>query len=358
MDCEKFDRVLLDLLYGELDELTQASAKRHTEHCTRCRAIVTELRATREVGSLPLVDPPEGLELKILEAERQARAVLPLRQRFGRAVSVLAGYAMRPQLAMAALLLLMIGSSLVFLRASPGARERVLVTERGVPESEGDTLVVPLPDRVREEAPPRPAAAAPVAEAAEAKAQRSAAASPAAGNATSASADDEEGKSDRADPASAFANGVALFDEGRYVEARRAFESVATRGGERAPEAALYAARSTRQSEGCSAASMQFEQVTARYPGTASALEATWQAADCYKSLGELDQARRSYERLLSTSYEERARAALARLEDEAPALAARKAKAAAASKPAAAAPHPAAPSQPAKPKATADAAF
>jgi TolA-binding protein len=355
MDCEKFDRVLLDLLYGELDELTQASAKRHTEHCTRCRAIATELRATREVGSLPLVDPPEGLELRILEAERQARAVLPLRQRFGRAVSVLAGYAMRPQLAMAALLLLMIGSSLVLLRARPGDRERVLVTERGVPESEGESLVVPMPERLRDEPVPAATAAAAV-EAAEGKSLRAqASAAPASPGALGA-ADDDLAKGDGVDAASAFANGVALFDEGRYVEARRAFESVSTRGGERAPEAALYAARATRQSEGCSGASMQFEQVTARYPGTASALEATWQAADCYKSLGETDQARRSYERLLSTSYEERARAALARLEDETPAVAARKAKAA--SRPAAASGPPAAAPQAAPPKPAADTAF
>jgi tetratricopeptide (TPR) repeat protein len=355
MDCEKFDRVLLDLLYGELDELTQASAKRHTEHCTRCRAIVTELRATREVGSLPLVDPPEGLELKILEAERQARAVLPLRQRFGRAISVLAGYAMRPQLAMAALLLLMIGSSLVFLRARPGDRERVLVTERGVPESEGESLVVPMPERLRDE--PAPAATlVPAQEAVEKSLRAQAAAAPAA---PGASGDDELAKGDGVDATSAFANGVALFDEGRYVEARRAFESVATRGGERAPEAALYAARASRQSEGCSAASMQFEQVTARYPGTASALEATWQAADCYKSLGEIDQARRSYERLFSTSYEERARAALGRLEDETPAVAARKAKAASrpAAAGAAAAPQPQA-APPAKPATATDSAF
>ena len=104
---------------------------------------------------------------------------------------------------------------------------------------------------------------------------------------------------------------------------------------------------------------MQFEQVTARYPGTASALEATWQAADCYKSLGEVDQARRSYERLFSTSYEERACAALGRLEDETPAVAARKAKAA--SRPATAAGAAAAPQPQAAPpaaKPAADSAF
>jgi hypothetical protein len=102
MDCERFDRIVLDLLYDELDELTAAAARRHLDQCARCRGIMAGLRATREVGALPLVDPPDGLELRILEAERQMRAQLPLRQRAGRAVSVLAGYAMRPQLAMAA----------------------------------------------------------------------------------------------------------------------------------------------------------------------------------------------------------------------------------------------------------------
>jgi hypothetical protein len=69
VDCEKFDRIVLDLLYEELDEITSAAAERHVEHCTRCRAIVNGLRATREVGALPSVDPPDGLELRILAAE-------------------------------------------------------------------------------------------------------------------------------------------------------------------------------------------------------------------------------------------------------------------------------------------------
>src|SRR5450432_2709808 len=112
------------------------------EHCARCRSIGAGLRATREVGMLPLVDAPEGLELRILEAERHATELLPLGKRLGRGLSLLAGYAMRPQLAMAALLMLMIGSSLLFLRAQPGDREHVLVTERGVPESDNEPLAV------------------------------------------------------------------------------------------------------------------------------------------------------------------------------------------------------------------------
>ena len=165
MDCERFDRIVLDFLYDELDELTAAAARRHVEQCARCRGIIAGLRATREVGALPLVDPPEGLELRILEAERQVRERLPLRQRAGRAVSVLAGYAMRPQLAMAALLLLAIGSGLVFFRQAPNDRDTVSVTERGVAESDPEPLSV-LP-RVQAEAPPPaplPHAASPSAE--------------------------------------------------------------------------------------------------------------------------------------------------------------------------------------------------
>ena len=147
MDCEKFDRIVLDLLCDELDELTHAAAKRHMEHCARCRSIGAGLRATREVGTLPLQDAPEGLELRILEAERHATQLLPIGKRMGRGLSLLAGYAMRPQLAMAALLMLMIGSSLLFLRAQPGDREHVLVTERGVPESDNDSVAV-MPKKV------------------------------------------------------------------------------------------------------------------------------------------------------------------------------------------------------------------
>ena len=321
MDCEKFDRVVLDLLYAELDELTSASAKRHTEHCTRCRGILSELRATREVGVLPLVDPPEGLEVKILEAERQARKGLPARQRVGRVISLLAGYAMRPQLAMAALLLLLIGSSLVILRGRPGERDSVMVTEQGLPGSENESLTIPLPERA-------PAAAEAPGAVAEGRAEAKAKSAPVAAAPAPAATAVEEEKDADAD----YSAGIALYDQGRYVEARRALDGIATRGGARAPEAALYAARATQQTEGCGAAVTQFEQVSARFRNTPSGLEAGWQAADCYRTMGENEQARRSYEALLSTDYEDRARSALARLDDETNtnATASRKAKAAA----------------------------
>jgi hypothetical protein len=328
MDCERFDRVVLDLLYDELDELTGAAARRHVDGCARCRNIASGLRATREVGALPSIDPPEGLELKILEAERRIRERLPLRQRFGRAVSVLAGYAMRPQLAMAALLLLVIGSSLVFLRARPGDRDSVLVTEHGVPESDSDSVtIVPMsPDR---EAPAAHGAA--LAASAENRDK-----SPPSASAQAAAGEPE-------DRQSAYESAMVLFRDRRYDEARQQFEAVAAKGGSEAAEAALYAAQSEKNSNGCSAAAGLFDQVPGRFPGTRAGYEATWQAAECYETLGESENARRSYQALLDDpTYAERAKAALAQLDraEGNVAVAARKAAAKAeAPPPAAAAP-------------------
>jgi hypothetical protein len=344
MDCEKFDRVVLDLLYGELDELTEAAARRHIEHCSRCKGVSAGLRATREVGALPLVDPPEGLELGILEAERRMNAKLPLSKKVGRGVSILAVYAMRPQLAMAALLLLMIGSSLFFLRARPGASESVLVTERGVPEMEAAEHVAIVPQAAPLDEPvPLASAAAPRAAAkADAVAQRErdgdekAAPSAELGLATN---DDSAKGEAAAEPlpgtepaADSLEAATAAFQGGRYVEAQRRFEEIAARGGPEAPGAALQAVEALRRQRGCPAAAPRYEEVHSRYRDTPSGSEAAWQAGDCYRALGELSRARQSLEALLEVGeYRSRAEAALQELSArEEQVAAARKAKAAA----------------------------
>jgi hypothetical protein len=96
MDCEKFEYALMDELYGELDELTSAAAKRHVSGCARCSALLGGLRATRRVAALPKVEPPADLEQRILDAAAAAtpRAV-PLRGRVARAVSLAGSWAMR-----------------------------------------------------------------------------------------------------------------------------------------------------------------------------------------------------------------------------------------------------------------------
>src|SRR5258706_7904401 len=260
MDCEKFDRIVLDLLYGELDELTEAAAKRHVEHCSRCKGVSSGLRATREVGALGLVDPPDSLELGILAAERRLNAQLPLGKRLGRGVSILAVYAMRPQLAMAALLLLMIGSSLFFLRSRSGAGDSVLVTERGVPETQAEHVaILPTPDRRRAENSPALASAAPKPAAAkgEALAQRGReeAAKVAELGAATADATKEEAAPGAADmeapagsePVDSMEAATAAFQGGRYVEAQRRFEEIAAHGGPDAPTAALQAVEALRR---------------------------------------------------------------------------------------------------------------
>jgi hypothetical protein len=137
MDCEKFDQILIDALYDELDELTLAAAKRHTDGCQRCEKAWSGLRATRKIGVLPLVEAPAGLEERILAAAREAQRNVAWPRRVGRAVSRAGAYAMRPQTAMAASFLLITGWALLLLRHKPdrsGAPSQVSVTERGVPE--------------------------------------------------------------------------------------------------------------------------------------------------------------------------------------------------------------------------------
>jgi hypothetical protein len=352
VDCEKFDRVALDLLYDELDELTSAAAKRHVEHCARCRGINGELRATRSVGALKLVDPPEGLELKILEAERRAHAGLPVRQRVGRAISIMAAYAMRPQLAMAALLVLMIGSSLFFLRARPGGRGNVLVTERGVPEGEADSVaIVPSPERrpvsaALRAAPahgplppetdrePRRERSSSTASDAPSRAEGRAAAPAGRDESTSKKGDAAGFADDLGSHESAYEAALGAYKDGRYVEAQRRFEEIAVRGGDKAAVASLYAAQALRSKSGCPAAAPVFAEVHARYRGSSVGSEAAWQAGDCYRSLGELERARENYEALLGDSaYGDRAQAALSDIQEREQRQAAARASAAAPAK-------------------------
>jgi len=376
MDCEKFDRIVLDLLYGELDELTEAAAKRHIEHCARCKNIAAGLRATREVGALALVDPPDSLELGILAAERRLNDKLPLGKKLGRGVSILAVYAMRPQLAMAALLLLMIGSSLFFLRARPSAQDSVIVTEQGVPEADGEHVAVARPEILEPTEPLAPSAAAsprPAAARGEVVAQREREADkPNAAGTIGQELAKEDAKGAAADGAAAEAEPLpgseptadtmaaanAAFQGGRYVEAQRRFEEIASRGGSEAPSAALQAVEALRRQRGCPAAAPRYDDVHSRYRDTPSGSEAAWQAGDCYRALGELSRARQSLEALLDVAeYRSRAQSALQELAArEEQVASARKAKAAAAAAPAAAAPVPASPpseAKPAKPRAT-----
>lgn len=327
MDSEKFDKIVLDLLYDELDELTRASAIRYTEQSARGKALYSELKATREVGAMPLVEPPADLEKRILEAEARVRAGRPLTERLGTLVSIVAGYAMRPQLAMAALLLLMVGSSLLFLRVKPGERSSVQVTERGVPESDREQVtVVPVPapsTAVAELSPPRPSPRAraefPRAPGAEDKAK-----APTADNAFAAAP--PPAGSQASDERLAEAAPTAEESRGAASGAGASLDGFAKELGRDDEQ------RPARRKSNCEAERAHYDEVIGD-PDASN--EAKWQLARCYDASGKVEQARMAYGALLTVpSYQERAKRALDILNTPQPRAAAK-----AAAKPATATP-------------------
>jgi hypothetical protein len=175
MDCEKFESTMIDELYEELDELTLAAAKRHVAGCARCASMRSGLRATRRLvrSALPVVEPPLDLEDRILAATRDAQNVVPIKRRVSNAISWAGSWAMRPQTAMAALFLLMIGSSVLLLRgraAKSPASGVITVSEQGAPVASAVTGTVARPSDLGSSSnahgtpePRRVAAAAPVA---------------------------------------------------------------------------------------------------------------------------------------------------------------------------------------------------
>jgi len=314
VDAEKFDKVVLDLLYDELDELTRASAIRHTEQSGRAKALYSELRATREVGTLPLLEPPDGLEERIMQAEERARRERPLRQRLGGLVSIAASYAMRPQLGMAAVLLLMVGSSLLLLRVKPGAPSSVQVTERGVPESEKDSVtVVPVakePPLAAEEPRAQPAAEAPRAARAHAEGPKG----NGGGSRPSATQADKTPFAAAApappesQPSPTDDLGASFTDD---VGAPSGAEGATAAGAEKTADESPAPSGS---SAGCDVDLPHYESILAA-PGTHSTAEidaARFAAAQCYQRLGRVDAARRQYRVLANNpTYADAARRAL-----------------------------------------------
>ncbi|HEX7671479.1 MAG TPA: hypothetical protein VF395_17925 [Polyangiaceae bacterium] len=353
MDAEKFDKVVLDLLYDELDELTRASAIRHMEQSGRAKALYSELRATREVGSVPLVEPPAGLEERILEAEARARAGRPLHQRIGTMVSIIASYAMRPQVGMAAVLLLMVGSSLLLLRVKPGEPSSVQVTERGVPESDKEVVaVVPappggdMPTRGEEQAAARTASHGRATDAvrpSDAPQEKPAEREEPRRSAPARNLDLDSRLAAKGQPTlDGLGSGAPGSAADPYAEGASAG---ATLGGsdKKAKDDESAAAPAAVRDE-CEITLPRYEAALARAASAIEANRARWGAAECYARLGRIESARKTYTALLGArAYADRARSALNALPPEPPATAAG---------PFAAAPPQAAPKAAAKPAA------
>ncbi|CAN5389247.1 hypothetical protein BH09MYX1_BH09MYX1_19950 [soil metagenome] len=346
MDCEKFESNLIDELYGELDDVTSAAMKRHAGGCSRCAGLLGGLRATRKVAALPLDPLPDGLEERVLAAAREAQKVVPMRSRLSQVVSRAGAWAMRPQTAMAAVFLLAIGSSVVLMNSrshDEQAPASVAVQTKGapvdMPELEsapptaydrgdnaahgtlgpvgrgrtGTTLAAgddltkdkfDLDEAKKESSDPSTigdgtrllANAAAPAGAAEVNA------APAVGGASNGSGSGGgyfagQGQAQQAyapGGGTAFQTAMDDYRAMKYDEATRRFDTLSSNDS----NAALWAARSVRESNGCAAAVGRFDQVAARSPDSPTGWEATLDAGRCYKSLGNYDAARARFAKL------------------------------------------------------------
>ncbi|HEY3817167.1 MAG TPA: zf-HC2 domain-containing protein [Polyangiaceae bacterium] len=362
MDCEKFESAMMDELYGELDELTSAAVKRHVAGCARCAALIGGLRATRRVATVPLVEPPADLEERILSAARDVQKVVPLRRRAARAVSFAGSWAMRPQTAMAALFLVMIGTSVLLLRGRSSrapATAEVTVTEQGAPAplATASPTAAPALDQTTTLLPAasaavawhtvetKPAPASPPGDLADEQRARGKAAfsrekdddglianaaapagapnnlppAAAAGGAaplggfgqSAGLAQPSAQQGDKKGQLSPFDTALQSYRGGRFDDATRAFDALA--GAD--PNADLWAARAVREGKGCRNALARFDKVARRAAGTPPGWDALLEGALCYRAVGDFGQARvRLTELLKVDSHKDRAQAELDRI--------------------------------------------
>jgi hypothetical protein len=360
MDCEKFESALMGELYGELDELTSAAAKRHVAGCARCAALLGGLRATRRVAVIPLVELPAGFEERLLGAVREAQKVVPMRGRVARAVSLAGSWAMRPQTAMAALFFITIGTSVLLLRgksAREAATAEVTVTEQGAPASAPAPAATSTASPFDPSLDPKGAMAAP----STALAARSLEGKPAAsgidlggpgggeeqrgGRAKGGVAKDREDDSlamnasapagapqpapavaappspqaaleksaDKKTELSPFDSALQSYRAGRFDDAARSFDGLAA--GD--PNADLWAARAVRESKGCRNAVARFDKVARRAGATSPGWDALLEGALCYRAIGDFGNARVRLSALLGVdSHKDRARAELDRMNE------------------------------------------
>jgi TolA-binding protein len=231
---------------------------------------------------------------------------------------------MRPQLGMVALLLLMIGSSLLVLRSHPSARDEARVKESGVPEIEGEGSPLGADTSLGE---PATAVTGAVSSPAQEPHKTAAALdpmSPALPPGRGARTGHPKAKSHGMNEAPRdYEQAVSAYRSGDYAEAERRFSALARAGGSRAAEAAFEAAQATREGWGCAAAVPKLAEIASRYADSAIGHDAAWQAALCYRDLGQRDRAEGAFRSLLhAPGYEQRSAEALAALTEQAAAAA------------------------------------
>jgi TolA-binding protein len=352
VDCERLDALAMELVYDELDARAAEEARLHLLGCPRCAGMIERLRGgLRAAEALPIESPSSLLESRILEAATAARPKVPWHRRAARAMAVAGTWAMRPQIAMAAVVVLMIGTSAVLLRrTSPDAAQRRKVTDEGTPVATLDT---------GEGAPgvlgARPSGAAKLdeggAETKKAKEKRRgdgeadkdraeqpnevAAADDGKNAAPGAGSKGENAGGEKlelapaaprsaasasaaiASPATAatYDDAMTAYGASRWDAALRGFDAAAA-GGIKPSSALLYAGRSLRALGKCTDALTRFRKVVETYPGTPDAANAALEGGECARSNGDSVTARAMFEKAKeSATTRARAEAALAAMD-------------------------------------------
>lgn len=258
MDCEKFDEHVMDAMYGELDELTHASLRRHVDSCGRCSNAFEGLTRAREDAILPMIEPSADLEERILVAERAVYGRAPWYRKVVRAAAWAGSHAMRPQLAMAALFMFVIGSSVLLLRARPGTvAAPVQVDERGSPEASRASEASPVSQ-------------APMAARGAAKGD---------GDRNDDGEDTKRAKVAAADEPAPDATAAATAAPASEASAIAVLKPAAP--GEAAVDKLLADARAVRESSGCSAAAPSFEALAQSHPESEEGKQAQKELEAC-----------------------------------------------------------------------------
>jgi len=171
MSCESCRDLLIELVCDELPADTAAEARAHALTCERCGPELAKLEGTMQVASkLPLLAPSPEVERRIMQAARAAiagKAKLPARERshsesglaswFAR----ISAWAMSPQVAMASVLILVVGIGLyalpigqapetTALRATEDESEGA-AAEPAAPSAMGAATPVPEADELQEQ---------------------------------------------------------------------------------------------------------------------------------------------------------------------------------------------------------------
>lgn len=173
-DCEACRDALTELVCDELDADTRAAVMRHIEGCTSCAMELSRFRSVMQVAeAVPLEAPSQRVHDAVMLAAREAQARRTAQAQVKReaAPGVLAKlrawlasagtWAMSPQVAMASVLLLMLGVGLMALPLGedrePVALRAAEEQETAHPASAAATAAPAQPELAAEQAPAQPA---------------------------------------------------------------------------------------------------------------------------------------------------------------------------------------------------------